>query len=170
MVGSLTNLIILRKSSPNIDNTTSQYLQALSVTDILYLVFMIGYLVRLSVDFKFWNASCCSGSWASSRQWTGTVMAGCTTWPTGAWSSPTPSSPPPPGSSCSSPSTTSRISTIRILQSQSRTVCRQREVGGCQYIWWRRRLSPTFRDQWSRQWSYYRILQLKGCWVTRMQH
>ena len=53
MVGSLTNLIILRKSSPNIDNTTSQYLQALSVTDILYLVFMVGYLVRLSVDFKF---------------------------------------------------------------------------------------------------------------------
>ena len=44
MFGSVTNLVIL-KNSHCFDKRTCFYLQALSVTDMLYLTFMIGYLV-----------------------------------------------------------------------------------------------------------------------------
>ena len=45
MFGSISNLVILRESWQHFDRNTCFYLQALSVTDIFYLCFMIGYLV-----------------------------------------------------------------------------------------------------------------------------
>ena len=49
MIGNITNLIILRESPGQFSKRTCFYLQALSVTDILYLLFMIGYLNELFV-------------------------------------------------------------------------------------------------------------------------
>ena len=48
MFGSVTNLVIL-KNSHCFDKRTCFYLQALSVTDMLYLTFMIGYLVAMKL-------------------------------------------------------------------------------------------------------------------------
>ena len=45
MFGSVSNLVILRESRQHFDRNMCFYLQALSVTDIFYLCFMIGYLV-----------------------------------------------------------------------------------------------------------------------------
>lgn len=46
LCGSSYNLFILRGSQAKFESTTWFYLRALSVTDILYLLFMIGYLVK----------------------------------------------------------------------------------------------------------------------------
>ena len=52
LAGTSYNLVLLRGSPPTFPGTTGFYLRALSVTDILYLLFMIGYLVtpRLTQD------------------------------------------------------------------------------------------------------------------------
>ena len=48
LAGTSYNLVLLRGSPAKFQGTTWFYLRALSVTDILYLLFMIGYLVNLT--------------------------------------------------------------------------------------------------------------------------
>ena len=48
LAGTSYNLVLLRGSPAKFQGTTWWYLRALSVTDILYLLFMIGYLVTVS--------------------------------------------------------------------------------------------------------------------------
>ena len=49
MIGNIANLIILREKPGQFSKRTCFYLRALSITDILYLLFMIGYLNELFV-------------------------------------------------------------------------------------------------------------------------
>ena len=133
LCGSAYNLFILRGSQAKFERTTWFYLRALSVTDILYLLFMIGYLVSSNwSDIWFdeyfdvnphlhvtaecrqlcnkalhrWTTSCC-------RPLSGLTRVSLVTSHTGMSSSPTPSSRPPRESSCSPPSTSTNTFTIR---------------------------------------------------------
>ena len=93
MFGSISNLVILRESRQHFDRNTCFYLQALSVSDIFYLCFMIGYLV-IPIKRKK-DLGIISLYFSLSYQYctlsTPPIGPGSITWLIGVWSSPTPS-------------------------------------------------------------------------------
>ena len=111
MCGSSYNLFILRGSQAKFESTTWFYLRALSVTDILYLLFMIGYLVKeiLTDDSKTFDSRLTT---SCSPRRSGKPGASSTTSPTGMSSSATPSSRRRQEYSSSPPYTSTSITTI----------------------------------------------------------